>query len=119
MTLFDLKDVEMPAVLTGEHWQMFDPFSRLPLYAAIVAELEGYLTENVLDSSIVGSQILRRIRERWPEVFDGYPEEVTGGLFGMVLWNMLARQDVAWRFMSKGVDELGDPTGKVYFRGRA
>lgn len=114
MPLYSLDDVLQPAIGRGEHWRLFERFVGSYLHAAIVKELQSHLDGDAINSPLVGSRILQKIRA--PELLNGYSEEDTGGLFGMTLWNLVAQHPAEWLFYASLADPLDGVTGTVYFR---
>jgi hypothetical protein len=75
--------------------------------------------DNHIDSRITGHEILEALESESPQLVQLCPEEQRGGLFGMILWNLLAQEDSGdWRFyrMSNAWDETQWTT---YFRPRS
>ena len=119
MALYSLDDVPQSAILRSEHWRLFERFVGSPLHTDIVAELQAYLAGEAIDSSQVGSQILKKIQGKSPQLFDAWPSDDTGGLFGMTVWNLLAKHSASWRFYPKKAGAPDDMTGTIYFRTQA
>lgn len=116
MTLQSVAGISQSAVGKKEHWHLFEQFQGSDLHAAIVAGLHGYLERHEIDSSIAGSEILERIESASPYLLDEYSQDISGGLFGMTLWNLLAKHSARWCFVPKKADPLDDVTGTFYFR---
>lgn len=116
MTLQNIDGKVQDSVLKKEHWRLFEEIQGSDLHSAIIAKLQIYLEQGVIDSSIAGSEILGQIRSASPQLLEEYSEEITGGLFGMTLWNLLAEHQTHWCFYRKGGDPLDSPAGMTYFR---
>jgi hypothetical protein len=80
-----------------------------------VVRIEKHTSEQFIDSSALGSRIIRQIESDDPDLLAGYSEEQVGSLFGMTLWNVLARGSKQWYFLKRAADPLDELTGTEYF----
>jgi hypothetical protein len=115
MTLYSLDGIVQPPIGRQQHWDLFRAFQGSPLHLAIVAELQPYLNDQGIDSTLVGSEVLAAIERREPQLLQTPDSDEVGGLFGMILWNQLVERPEPWYFYPKATsgEELG---GTMYFR---
>lgn len=104
------------AILSSKHWRLYERFEGSPLHAAFVARIEGHLEQEAIYSRQVGSQILQAIEVEAPELLESYDQDSIGGLFGMTLWNVLAKRPENWYWIHDDSRE-GD-RASIYFRGK-
>lgn len=120
MPLYALDERKQNPICRGEHWRLFPPFQRRPLYDAIIAELDRYVADHYndgIDSSWAGSEILGTIEAESPQLFDAEDPDQISGLFGMTVWNYLAQHADDWCFVRKA-PLTDEPEGTKYFRRR-
>jgi hypothetical protein len=115
MSLYSLDEIPQPAIGRQQHWDLFRAMQGSPLCEAIVAELQPYLDERAVDSTVVGSKVLAAIERREPQLLQALDQDEVGGLFGMVLWNHPVGRPEPSYFYPKATsgEEHG---GTMYFR---
>ena len=115
MTLYSLDDEFQNCIGQREHWNQFQRFEGSTLHSAIVAELRSFLHEGAVYSRRVGAQVLAKIEAQSPDLLETYHEDELGGLLGMTLWNLVAKDAAEWRFWREpgSTEETG---GYVYFQ---
>jgi len=115
--LVDLDGHSQPAVGTQDHWAMFRDFAAEPdLFNPLLAEIAKLVSDAVaatparpfIDSRQAGAQVLSSLTSWWhgefPRRFSRFPNGAERGIFGMCLWNYLARlTDQVWCF--SGVED--------------
>jgi len=115
MPLFDLEGNPQPLTGTRAHWRQFEDFQRSPLHKEFERRITPHLSEEQLDSSRLGSDILSKIEADSPNLLEEYQFEDVGSLFGMTLWNILAQHSESWRFF-RAPREPGEIRGMIYDR---
>ncbi len=106
-----------PEVGTSDHWGLFLAFQGTPVQEMLEQRAQQYLDEQTIDSGIAGREVLTTLTTEERALLAPVEEQDRGGLFGMVLWNLLCRHDVDWLF----IDQTSHASGfshKNYWRGR-
>lgn len=96
------------------HWKSFERFEGKDLHTLFVSEIKKVVKKRkTINSSILGAEIIERLRKEKPIAFEGFfRKKLIGRLFGMTLWNELAKQDeTEWNCRKLG---KGDKGGQGY-----
>jgi len=115
MPLFDDFDNKMNEKGKALHWKRFERFEGSTLHKLFVSEIKKILNRKNINSSIAGMNIIEKLRESNPDAYQGHLRKWIGGLFGMSLWNIMAKQEDEWTFRRLNKKERGSP-GQLYRR---
>jgi hypothetical protein len=123
----DVQGKPQHEVGVGDHWEMFHQVSQedrlfQPLADAITQAVDDAVRQSVnatIDSRRLGAEILADIGSTWHALFSrcfpGFPNGADSSVFGMTLWNHLARrQSEIWRFV-KQADPHGFGWGSMQY----
>ncbi len=106
-----------PEVGSSDHWGLFLAFQGTPLHEMLEQRVQPFLNQDAIDSAIAGRQVLTSLTSEEQTLLSPVDEQDRGGLFGMVLWNVLCRHNADWLFVSQTGRVAGFPH-KNYWRGR-
>lgn len=115
--IVNMSGVEQPPVCSANHWEMFRVFCNHPdlynpLRDAILKGIENEMMkpDPYIDSRRLGAKVLDDLSSWWhgefPRRFNNFPIGADRGIFGMTLWNCLAKRQDWWIFT-----EQEDPHG--------
>lgn len=117
MALYSTDDKLQNTVGKKEYWKAFHRFENSKLHGVIVKKLEALVDgSDTLNSMHIGSNILTEITTNQPDLLEKYEEQGLGGLFGMTMWNYLAKADSSWYFHRESKAHDDQKTGTIYFR---
>ena len=115
MTLYNQAGDRCPAIPRGAHWDQFEKtFMGGSAHDGYIVGLQRYLTEDEINSRIVGRAILTHIEDNFPELLHEVENE-RGQLLSMTLWHRLATISEDWTVMDASPESGRE---KVYRRGR-
>jgi hypothetical protein len=108
-------------------WKNFDMFinskEHKKLYNLLINEISSYIDDNYnkieeIDSSKLGACIIKKIKNSDLELYKQLYGTLHGGIFGMTLYNFLAKDERKWYFLTESIDKFDEKSGSKYFKKR-
>lgn len=117
MTLINPDGKEQKRPIGQEkHWEeLFKPYEGSEFHVVMVEAIKAEINGDTIDSRRLGSKALPKIEKSHPDLFNQCSYADRASLFGMTLWNILAKSEERWRFR-KSADSTGRYTGYFYSR---
>ncbi|MCE1164517.1 MAG: hypothetical protein LWX07_03840 [Bacteroidetes bacterium] len=119
----------IPGERKERHWKIFDKIKKSTRHQEIIKHLESEILkritnlskdEEVIDSSIIGKDIIGNMRKESLDIYNELYHDLQGGVFGMMLFDILSRDTKSkygdWNYLDKSIDKFDDSKGSQYFR---
>lgn len=105
MPLYDIKDIKQDPTGKALHWKSFSKFQESDLYKLFCNKINTMLKKDSIESRLAGTIIIEKLKATNEELIS--TQKNVSGLFGMTLWNVIAKRPEKWYFTTVEGDDRG------------
>ena len=119
MTILSLDKEKQNPIGIRPYWRKFEKFLGTELHQIFVDEItnviEKHTSKGAIDSRQHAKIILTKLEQLTPELINEWGEEEVASLFGMTMWNVIARHPDDWYFY-RTLNDSEELRGTQYWR---